>query len=495
MAEFVGIDLGTTLSGLAYLKPDGNPEIVPNADGERLTPSVVYFDAHEEVTLVGSAARDGGDPNRTIYQIKRHMDDPEHFVTMDDRHWTPAEISALILSKLKRECSRIIGDVNDVVITVPANFNELARKSTIAAADMAGMRVRRLVNEPTAAAVYYAHSQGVRGRVLVFDLGGGTLDVTILEVDDENIRILTSEGARHLGGANFDEQLLDIYASQYRQQVNAELCSDERQRRRVLHAAEDAKKMLSKLQRVNDTIGNDVNGIARIDLTREQFEKIISKLLTRSVMLVEQALAGVRMQPRDIEHVVLVGGSTRIPKVKTALERFFGKVPKSCGNVDEAVALGAALFAKKSARVREVCNASYGTLAYVVNAKTGEEGVRNSIVIGKNTPIPCSKTQVYVTSEPNERVIEVDITQGEDDDPRFVDLIGKITLEVPPDRPAGCEVAVTYSYDENQRVRALVVDKQSGRSQEVAVTYKGAGILSDEELRTRGSMLRELRIE
>jgi molecular chaperone DnaK len=495
MSEYVGIDLGTTLSGLAHLKPDGNPEIVPNADGERLTPSVVYFDAHEAVTLVGSAARDGGDPHRTVYQIKRHMDDPDYFVAMDDKRWTPAEISALILSKLKRECSRIIGDFSEVVITVPANFNELARKSTIAASEMAGMKVKRLVNEPTAAAVYYAHNQGVRGRVLVFDLGGGTLDVTILEVDHEHIRILTSEGARHLGGANFDEQLLDIYAEQYKKQINADLCTDERQRRRVLHAAEDAKKMLSKLQRVNDTIGNDTNGIARIDLTREQFEKIISKLLTRSIMLVEQALAGVKLHPKDIEHVVLVGGSTRIPKVKTALEKFFGKAPKSCGNVDEAVALGAALFAKKSAKVREVCNASYGTLAYVVNAKTGEEGVRNSIVIAKNTPIPCSKTQVYVTSEPNERFIEVDITQGEDEDPRFVDVIGKITLEVPPNRPAGCEVAVTYSYDESQRVRALVVDKQSGRSQEIAVTYKGAGILSEEELKKRGTMLRQLRIE
>jgi molecular chaperone DnaK len=263
----------------------------------------------------------------------------------------------------------------------------------------------------------------------------------------------------------------------------------------VLQAAEDAKKMLSKLQRVNDTIGNDTDGIARIDLSREHFEKTISCLLTRAIMLVEQALDGVSLQPKDIAHVVLVGGSTRIPKVKTALEKFFGKSPKSCGNVDEAVALGAALFAKKSARVQEVCNQSYGTLAYIVNARTGEEGVQNSIVIAKNTPIPCSMTQVYTTSEPNERRIEVDITQGEDSDPRYVDLIGRITLEVPPNRPAGCEVAVTYSYDENQRVRARVMDKSSGRSEEIAVTYKGAGILSEAELLKRGSALRQLRIE
>lgn len=495
MAEFVGIDLGTTLSGLAYLRPDGQPEIVPNGDGERLTPSVVYFDQHEEITLVGSAARDGGDPERTVYQIKRYMDDPDHYVEVDGRRWTPAEISALILSKLKRDCSRLIGNISEAVITVPANFNELARKSTIAAAEMAEIKVSRLVNEPTAAAVYYAHTQDVDGRILVFDLGGGTLDVTILEVQNEEIQILTSEGARHLGGSNIDEMLLELYADQYRQQVNADLFNDERQRRRALQAAEDAKKMLSKLQRYTDTIGNDTNGIARIELHREAFEKAVSKLLTRSIMLVEQALDGVSLKPRDIDHVVLVGGSTRIPKVKTALEKFFGKPPKSCSNVDEAVALGAAVFAQRASHVREVCNQSYGTLAMLVNAATGEEAVRNSIVIAKNSPIPCSKTQVYMTSEANERFIEVDITQGEDDDPRFVDIIGKITLEVPPDRPAGCEVAVTYSYDENQRVRALVVDKQSGRSQEVAVSYRGAGILSEEELLKRGRALRQLRIE
>ena len=496
MAEYVGIDLGTTLSGLAYLKPDGNPEIVPNADGERLTPSVVYFDAHEDVKLVGSAARDGGDPDRTIFQIKRYMDDPEHLIDIDGNKWAPSEISALILAKLRRDCSRIIGEIDEVVITVPANFNELARKSTIAAAEMAGMKVRRLVNEPTAAAVYYAHNQGVQGRILVYDLGGGTLDVTLLEVNGDNIRILTSEGARHLGGSNFDEILLSAYDEQYRKQTGAELYSDERHRRRVLQAAEDAKKMLSKLQRVNDTIANDKDGgIARIDLTREHFEKVVRRMLTRTIMLVEQALDSVKLKPSDVDHVVLVGGSTRIPKVKSMLEKYFGKPPKSCGNVDECVALGAALFAKKSARIQEVCNASYGTLAMIFNAATGEEKLQNSVVIPKNTPIPCSRTQLYLTSEDDERLIEVDITQGEDADPKFVDVIGRLSLEVPPGRPKGCEVAVTFSYDENQRVRALVVDKQSGRSREVAVNYKGAGVLSDEELKRRSHHLRAMRIE
>jgi molecular chaperone DnaK len=496
MAQHIGIDLGTTLSGLAYLKPDGTAEIVPNADGERLTPSVVYFDAHEDVILVGSAARDGGDPERTIFHIKRHMDDPDHTVVIDEKKWTPTEIAALILSKLKRECERIIGTIEDVVITVPANFNELARKSTIAAAELAGLRVSRLVNEPTAAAVFYATTQSVSGRVLVFDMGGGTLDVTILEVGGDRIRILTSEGSRHLGGSNLDDHLLLMFEEQYRKQTGAVLCSNTGHRRRVLQSAEEAKKMLSKLQRVTDTVANDQNaGLARIDVSREAFEDLIRPMLTRAVLLVEQALDSAGLRVGEVDHVVLVGGSTRVPKVKKMLEKLFGKPPKTCGNVDECVALGAAIFARAPARIQEVCNASYGTLAMVYNAATGEEKLANSIVIPKNQIIPCSNSQVYQTSEDNERVIEVDITQGEDDDPRYVDVIGRITLEVPPNRPKGCEVEVTFSYDANQRVQARVLDRASGRSKEVAVNYRGAGILSPDEVLRRGSQLRAMRVE
>jgi len=274
------------------------------------------------------------------------------------------------------------------------------------------------------------------------------------------------------------------------------LFSDERHRRRILQSAEDAKKMLSKLQRVNDTVANDQNsGLVRIDLTRDDFEGLINRVLTRTLMLVEQALDSADLTQADIEHVVLVGGSTRIPKVRKVLEKFFGQAPKSCGNVDECVALGAAIFSKSSASIQEVCNASYGTLAMIYNAATGEEKVANSVVIPKNSPIPCSRTQIYQTSEDNERVIEVDITQGEDEDPRFVDVIGRITLEVPPNRPKGCEVEVTFSYDVNQRVSAQVTDRESGRSREVAVSYKGAGVLSDADVKRRSQFLRAMRIE
>ena len=493
--KFVGIDLGTTTTGLAYIRSDGNPEIVPNADGERMTPSVVYFDRHEDIKLVGSAARDGGDPDRTVHLIKRHMDNPDFVVEIDGRKWTPTEISALILAKMKRDCSRIIGPIEDVVVTVPANFNELARKATIAAGRIAGLNVTRIVNEPTAAALYYAHTQQLQGRIMVYDLGGGTLDVTILEVEGDRITCLTSEGARRLGGSNFDERILDLMGEAYRSEHGVGLWENERQRRRILQSGEDMKKMLSKLRQASDTVGNEQGGITRIELTRDVFETAVSRLLTRTLMLVEQALRSAGLKPQDIDHVALVGGSTRMPRVREMLRNHFGHEPKSCGNVDECVALGAALFAMKGAQVHEVCNHSYGTLALVEDAATGIETYANSIVIPKNTPIPCSQSQTYVTSEDNEEIIEVDITQGEDSDPKYVDVIGRITLHVPPNRPAGCEITVTYSYDENQRVKATVKDERSGKVNEVAIAYEGAGVLSDAEVESKRRAFERLHIE
>jgi molecular chaperone DnaK len=494
-AKLVGIDLGTTTSGLAYIRSDGNPEIVPNADGERLTPSVVYFDQHEDVKLVGSAARDGGDPDRTIQLIKRHMDDPNYTVTIDGKKWTPTEISALILAKLKRDCEKMIGPITEAIITVPANFNELARKATIAAGRIAGLDVKRIVNEPTAAALYYAHNQKVSGKLMIYDLGGGTLDITVLDVVGETYKILTSEGARRLGGSNFDEELLELFAEAYRAEHGVELFENERQRRRALQAGEDIKKMLSKLKLVTDTIGNDRVGLTRIEISRDVFEEAMSRLFMRTRMLVEQALDSVGLKPKDVDHVCMVGGGTRMPRVKEMLADIFGFEPIACGNVDECVALGAALFAKKAAGIQEVCNHSYGTLAIVEDAATGQETYMNSIVIPKNTQIPCEQTQIYLTSEDNEQKIEVAITQGEDTDPKYVDVIGKIILEVPPGRPAGCEVAVTYGYDANQRVKAHVTDVRSGKSKEVNVTYQGDGVLSDDDIERKRAYFERVRIE
>lgn len=493
--KYVGIDLGTTTSGLAWIRSDGNPEIVPNADGERMTPSVVYFDGREDIILVGSAARDCRDPDRTVHWIKNSMDDPNCVVEIDGKKWTPAEISAMILAKLRRDCSQMIGEINDVVLTVPANFNELARKATVAAGRIAGLNITRVVNEPTAAALYYAHAQNMRGRILVYDLGGGTMDVSILEVEGERIRCLTSEGARRLGGVNFDERLLDLLAHTYETTHGVPLWDSESERRRMLYSGEDMKKMLSKLRSVTDTVGNERGGMTRIELSREIFEEAVSRLLTRTVMLVEQALQSVNLTPGDIDHVALVGGSTRMPQVRNILRKHFGFNPESCGNVDECVALGAALFAKKGYEVEDVCNQSYGTLVIQEDAATGEQSYVNSIVIPKNTPLPCERSQTYVTSGEDEEVIEVDITQGEDTDPKYVDVIGRISLKVPPGRPAGCEITVTYACDESQAVKTIVRDERSGKVTEVAIDWRGEGVLSDGEVERKREYFDTLIIE
>ena len=493
--QFVGIDLGTTTTGMAWVRPDGTPEIVPNADGGRLTPSVVYFDPHEDIRLVGEAARDSGDAERTVQLIKRHMDDPDFSVTVGGRQWTAAEISALILAKMQRDGSRMIGPVRDVVLTVPANFNELARRATLAAGRIAGLNVVRLVNEPTAAALYYAHARQLEGRIMVYDLGGGTLDITILEVDRGGIRCLTSEGAGRLGGSDFDERILELMGEAYQHAHGVGLWDSELERRRVLQSGEDLKKMLSKLRLASETVGNPAGGMARIELSREDFEVAVSRLFTRTILLVEQALDSVGLAAADIDHVALVGGGTRMPRVRTMLQEYFGKEPVNCGNVDECVALGAALFAKKGADVQEVCNHSYGTLALVEDAATGKQTYANTVVIPKNTPIPCEKSQTYVTSEDNEESIDVEITQGEDTDPRYVDVVGRISLKVPRNRPAGCEVTVTYRYDENQRVHAQVLDERSGKVTEVAVTYEGVGVLTDEQIEKRREQFAGMRIE
>jgi len=493
-SQFVGIDLGTSTSALAYIRGDGHPEIVPNSDGDRLMPSVVYFDQFEGIKLVGATARDGGDPARTIQHIKRHMDDPEYFVEIDGVKWSPTEVSSIILAKLRQDCSEAIGPINDVVITVPAKFNELARQATFAAGQLAGLNVVRIVNEPTAAALYYVHSRGIGGRVMVFDLGGGSLDITILEIQGEHVKILLAEGARHLGGYDFDELMVEVFEDEFKKQKGRDLNLSKHERRRLMSLAEDHKKKLSKLNTVTATFGTDHNGIVQIQLTRAAFEAAIRRRLTRAMMLIEQALGTLDLVPGDIDHVLLVGGSTRIPRVVDLIEKHFGKKALSCGNVDECVALGAALFAKKSLKVTEVCNHSYGTLALIENAATGAATVQNMVVIPKNTPIPCSMSQVFLTSEEGERYIELEITQGEDADPRYVDVVGKIRLEVPPNRPVGSKVTVTYSYDENQRVRAEIHDSFSGIRHDVAIVYSGKGVLNQDEIKRKTTYLKQIKI-
>ncbi|MHC4756518.1 MAG: Hsp70 family protein, partial [Planctomycetota bacterium] len=410
MSNIIGIDLGTTFSALAILNKIGKPEIVPNADGERLTPSAIFFDEeNSELIRVGIEAINSRHLNaeRSVRWIKRHMGDSDYKKTIDDRDWTPVELSSLILKKLKEECSEQAGNIKDAVISVPAHFDEVRRKATMDAGKMAGLNVIGIVNEPVAAALYYATSRAVSGTVLVYDLGGGTFDVTIMKVKGHQMDIICSQGDHALGGIDFDRKILEILEEQYKKQFKKDLIESDEDRAKYEDEAEDIKKTLSRRKIAKKVIYGSA-GNMRVEITREMFEEAVGPLISRTDILLEVALEEAGLKPSDIDKVLLVGGSTRIPLIHKRLEEKFGFPTDSTVNVDECVALGAALSAgltmlrekPKSVRkgmaaglrditLTDVCNHSYGTICAPIDKKTGRRAIANRIILEKNTPLPC----------------------------------------------------------------------------------------------------------
>lgn len=320
MADIAGIDLGTTFSALAILNSIGRPEIVPNADGERLTPSAIFFDEENPgVIRVGVEALNLRYLNaqRSVRWIKRYMGDTEYRKNIDGKDWTPVELSSLILKKLKQDCSAERGEVRDAVISVPAHFDEVRRKATMDAGMMAGLNVIGIVNEPVAAALYYATTREVSGKVLVYDLGGGTFDVTILDVRGHQMDIICSQGDHALGGIDFDRRILEILEQSYRDKFNVELINCEEDGAKYEDEAEDIKKTLSRRD-VAKKIVYGPTGSMRVEVTRQAFEQAISLLMARIDMLVEVALEEGGVEPSGIDKVLLVGGSSRIPLVREA---------------------------------------------------------------------------------------------------------------------------------------------------------------------------------
>ncbi|HOM77494.1 MAG TPA: Hsp70 family protein, partial [Anaerohalosphaeraceae bacterium] len=346
MSTIAGIDLGTIFSALARLNGIGRPEIVPNSEGERITPSAVYFDEEEDGAIrIGLEAINCRqlNPERAVRWIKRHMGDPAWKKTIDGRDWTPQEISSLILKKLKQDCS-VEGEIKDVVISVPAHFDETRRKATMDAGTLAGLNVIGIINEPVAAALYYATTQKVCGRVMVYDLGGGTFDVTILDVDGSSIDIVCSQGDHALGGVDFDKKIIEMFEDAYRKEYRTELIQNEQDRAKYEDEAEDIKKTLSRRNIVRKLLYGPA-GSMRIEITRQQFEEAVEPLMGRIEMLIEVALEEAKCTVKDIHKVLLAGGSTRMPIVQQRLEKKFGFPPEIAVNVDECVALGAAIHA------------------------------------------------------------------------------------------------------------------------------------------------------
>ena len=516
MGNIVGIDLGTTFSSLAMLNAIGKPEIIPNADGERLTPSAIFFDEDNAgVIRVGIEALNSRhlNPARSVRWIKRQMGEAEYKVHIDDKDWTPVELSALILKKLKQDCSAPQGEVRDAVISVPAHFDEIRRKATMDAGTAVGLNVIGIVNEPVAAALCYATTREVCGRVLVYDLGGGTFDVTLMDVRGLEMEIICSQGDHALGGIDFDKKVLEILEKLYKDKFGAELIDSEEQRAKCEDEAEDIKKTLSR-RPVAKTMLYGPSGNMRAEVPREMFEESITSLVARADMLVEVALEEAGVKPSDIDTVLLVGGSTRVPLVRSHLEEIFGFPPETSVNVDECVALGAALHAGlammrqdpeavaagirtglKDISLTDVCNHSYGTICAPVDKETGRRVVQNRIILKKNTPLPCEASQTFYTVSEGQKRVEVTITQGEDADPAYVNRIATHSFELPPDRPAERPIKVTYSYDLNQRMHCKFEDIESGRLLELDFSLDGDGDLAGSEVTEKTAELESFKVE
>jgi len=516
MSDIVGIDLGTTFSALAILNPIGRPEIVPNADGERLTPSAIFFDEENpDVIRVGVEAIHSRHLNaqRSVRWIKRHMGDPEYIKNIDGKEWTPVELSALILKKLKQECQTDHSETRDAIISVPAHFDEVRRKATMDAGAIAGLNVIGIVNEPVAAALYYATSRKVSGKVLVYDLGGGTFDVTILDVEGHQMNIVCSQGDHALGGIDFDRKILELLEQRYREKFNVDLINSDEDRAKYEDEAEDIKKTLSRRSIAKKMLYGP-GGSMRMEITREMFEQAISELLARTDILLEVALDEAGISASQIDKVLLVGGSTRIPSVQERLEKMFGFAPDSTVNVDECVALGAALHAGltllrekpekvpagitgglRDIKLTDVCNHSYGTICAPIDKQTHQRIIQNRIILEKNTPLPCERTQMFYTVSEGQTEIEVTVTQGEDTAVEYVNKIATQKFKLPPGRPAECPIKVTYSYDLNQRMHCKFEDLDSGRVLEMDLRLDQNGEVSQSDVSERTEQLEAYKVK
>ncbi len=516
MANIVGIDLGTTFSALAVLNAIGKPEIIPNADGERLTPSAIFFDEeNSDIIRVGIEAINSRRLNaqRSVRWIKRHMGDQKYHKRIDNKDWAPVELSSLILKKLKQDCSLGDDKINDVVISVPAHFDEVRRKATMDAGTMAGLNVIGIVNEPVAAALYYAVTREVSGKVLVYDLGGGTFDVTIIDVKGHQMDIICSQGDHALGGIDFDKKILEMLEQNYRDKFDSELLGSDEDRAKYEDEAEDIKKTLSRRPIAKKMLYGPA-GSMRMQITREMFEEAISSLMSRTDILVEVALEEAGLKPSDIDKVLLVGGSTRIPLVQQRLEKIFGSSPETAVNVDECVALGAALYAGltmlrdksdvlptsvseglKDINLTDVCNHSYGTICAPFDKETGRRVIENRIILKKNTPLPCESSQTFYTLTEGQTDLEVAITQGEDTAVEYVNKIATHKFKLPPNRPADRPIKVTYSYDVNQRMHCKFEDVESGKVLEVDLCLDQQGQITESGIRKKNKRLKSFKVE
>lgn len=483
MAKTIGIDLGTTNSVVAVME-GGKPTVIANAEGSRTTPSIVGFSKTGE-RLVGQLAKRQAilNPDKTVASIKRHMGEDYH-VKIDDKNYTPQEISAMILRKLADDAGSYLGEkVTSAVITVPAYFNDAQRQATKDAGKIAGLDVLRIVNEPTAAALAYGLDKVHAEKVLVFDLGGGTFDVSILEIGDGVHEVLSTSGDTHLGGDDFDEKVMNWICEEFKKTEAIDLKNDKQAMQRIKEAAEKAKCELSSVVETNINlpfITADANGPKHLDvsLTRAKFEDLCHDLLDRCKKPVEQALKDAGLSKGEINEVVLVGGSTRIPAVQQLVKDYTGKDPNQSVNPDEVVAVGAAIQAGVLAgEVKDIVLLDVTPLTLGIETLGGV----STPLVPRNTTIPVSKSQVFSTAENNQTAVDISVLQGERPMAKDNKSLGMFRLDgIPPAMRGMPQIEVTFDIDANGIVNVSAKDKATNKEQKITIT--NSSNLSDDDI-------------